>query len=153
MTAENGWLFEELVEPEVPPEATTEERFIAFHRANPAVFAEIIRHARRDLEAGIRGSLKYYFERIRRDYHLRVKRPKPRADQPEWKLPNTFTALYARLLVSYDPAFLPNLEIRARRNEDPEDVANGTFAAFYAELIGEWFERHSWRTADHLRGG
>lgn len=86
---------------------TIAERWKAFHQANPDVFDAIRREADRERLAGWkRISINLIFEILRRDPSL----------QPEgggdWKLDNSFRALYARELIRCYPVFDGLIETR-----------------------------------------
>lgn len=86
---------------------TIQDRWKAFHAANPDVFDAIRREATRERLAGWkRISINLIFEILRRDPNLQ---PKGGGD---WKLDNTFRALYARELIRQDPVFDGLIETR-----------------------------------------
>ena len=80
-----------IVNPTVPSSATLIDRFNAFHKANPHVYEEIRRRAHAEVRAGQkRISVKYIVESIRRDPSVQT--------VGEYKINNSFSAFYARLL-------------------------------------------------------
>lgn len=85
-----------------------EERFRAFHAANPHVLEEMLRLAREHLERGAkRIGCKALWEQLRES--LRVRRV------GEHKLDNSLTALYARALLEAEPRLVGVIEVRRRR--------------------------------------
>jgi len=98
-----------LVQPVVSPEATIEERFEAFHAANPHVF-DILRSVALQLrKRGIKHyGMKGIFEGLRWESTLRT------SGEP-WKLNNDYTSLYARKLMDEVPQLDGFFELRERR--------------------------------------
>lgn len=96
-----------IVRPDTPESAAIIDRFTAFHRANPHVYAEIRRRALADIRAGVaRISVKFIVESIRRDPSVQT--------TGEYKINNSYTALYARLLAT-EPWMPPGcIEMRQR---------------------------------------
>ena len=83
---------------EEPP--TIEERFEAFHDANPAVYAELRQMARKAKSMGFaRYSIKALMEVLRWNRSVEV----VRAAAEPFKVNNDFTSRYARLLMERDP--------------------------------------------------
>jgi len=69
-----------------------EERFRAFHRANPAVYGELVRLARRAKAAGKkRVGMKQLFEIIRWNHEVETR-------GEDLKLNNSYSSRYARLI-------------------------------------------------------
>lgn len=105
-----GFYFAPLVQPEDAGE-TPEERFQAFHALNPQVYAELRKRALSYLRAGRRReSMKFLFEQLRRDSGLQT------TGDP-WKLDNTYTPFYARLLMDQEPELAGFFELRGRHGE------------------------------------
>lgn len=88
---------------------TIQERFEAFHGANPHVFAAFRRFAQEALAAGQHVGAKAIWERMR--WHLAIE---TRGDS--FKLNNNFTSRYARLLERTDPRFAGFFETRRLRD-------------------------------------
>lgn len=99
-----------IVNPAVPSSATLIDRFNAFHKANPHVYDEIRRRAHAELRAGqSRISVKYIVESIRRDPSIQT--------AGEYKINNSFSAFYARLLAT--EAWMPQGAIELRQRTTP----------------------------------
>lgn len=105
---------------QVPPSGaeSIQERFEAFHRDHPEVWAEFERLALILLDKHRRGlvkwiSAKHVFEKMRADYYFS---DKP-TDREPFKLSNDFTSRYARLLLEKHPEF--EGVIRLRELETP----------------------------------
>lgn len=105
-------LFEPLpavVAPAYAKTDTIEQRFIAFHKANPIVYREL-----RSMALGIKrqGTTRYgiagLFEVLRYRYSLQT-------TGDSFKLNNNFRALYARLLMDNEPELADFFEVRERR--------------------------------------
>jgi len=97
-------------EPARPVEQTIEERFTAFDQANPHVFAEMLRLARARLARGEkRIGVKALWEELRS--WLQV------TGAGDYKLNNTYTALYSRKLIESDPTLAHVIEVRRRKGE------------------------------------
>ena len=105
-------LFEPLppmVAPSYQKGDTIEQRFSAFHAANPAVYREL-----RSMALGIkrRGATRYgiagLFEVLRYRWSLQT-------SGDSFKLNNDFRALYARLLMDNEPELADFFETRERR--------------------------------------
>jgi hypothetical protein len=113
----DGYLFPELVpivKPEGPPPPTLEERFAAFHSANPQVYSALVALARELVQAGVTHcGIGQLTERLRWEAAIRT-----RGD--EYRINNSFRALYARLLVERE-RWLPEgfFELRRRRADRP----------------------------------
>jgi len=91
---------------------TIQERFEAFHRANPAVFSAF-RRAALDLKARGRRRFgaKAIWEHMR--WHMALE-----TGGADFKLDNSFTSRYARLLLERHPEeFEGFLELRALQSE------------------------------------
>ncbi len=88
----------DMIDVDVPANATIEERALAFHEANPKVYAELRRLA---LTLYYRGhqhfGCKMLIEQMRWQWAERT------SDMSGFKLNNTYTATYARLLMHNEP--------------------------------------------------
>lgn len=72
---------------------TTEERFNAFHAANPHVYEALVAMARKWKRAGHTScSMKLLFEVLRWKHGIQT-------DGDEWTLNNNYTAYYARAIM------------------------------------------------------
>jgi len=108
---ELGWL-QPVRRPESRPEATLEERWRAFHEANPYVLDAIRALAWQLKDAGrTRGSMALIFERLRWEYAIRARDP---ARTDEFALNNSYRAFYARLL-NQEPGLEGFFEVREQR--------------------------------------
>ena len=97
----------------VPEDAgeTIEERFRAFHRANPHVYVQLRKLALNYRRQGRqRGGMKMLFEVLRYQSGIRTR------GEP-YKLNNDFTALYARMLMAREPELAGFFETRERTAE------------------------------------
>ena len=95
--------------PEVERPKTIDERFAEFHAANPHVAEEMLRLARARLERGERRiGAKALWEELRGSLST---------TDPEYSLNNTYTALYARLLLELEPRLINVIEVRRRKGE------------------------------------
>src|SRR5690625_3655853 len=91
------------------PRTKLERRFADFHRGNPHILAEFERRALQLHAAGARRiGAKAIAERIRWDIHIRTL-------GDEYKLNNSFVALYSRLLIHRHPALADVIETRTRK--------------------------------------
>lgn len=91
------------------PSTRIERRFAEFHRANPHVYAEFERRALQLHRAGARRiGAKAIAERIRWDINIRTL-------GDEYKINNSYTALYARLLIHHHPELADVIELRRRK--------------------------------------
>lgn len=98
------------VEPTVRKGATLQERFLAFHEANPHVYRALRQIALNLKRAGHeRYSIKGLFEVLRFDYSLRT------GSDDGFKLNNNLSALYARKLMREEPELRHFFEVRKRR--------------------------------------
>ena len=106
-----GYLF---AEPTVAPEATIEERFLAFHHANPQVYSELVSQARiLKTRFGVNfASIKLLYERLRWLHFIATR------GEEEFKLNNDFTALYARLIMDQETDLQGFFRTRKRAGED-----------------------------------
>lgn len=91
------------------PQDPIEEAFVAFHRANPQVYARLETEALKlgSLPKAPRFGISLIFEVMRHDHLLKT-------EGEHWKLNNNFRALYARLLLHHQPHLTPKLEMRER---------------------------------------
>ncbi len=88
---------------------TIEQRFIEFHKANPAVYQTLVRLAREAKNVGkTRIGMKALFERARWDMWLQT-----RGD--EFKLNNTYASRFARLIEANEPDLTGLFERRRLR--------------------------------------
>ena len=92
---------------QLPNDNSIEARFIAFHRANPHVLETMRRLA---LEAKRRGFQRWsiwgVLQVIRWEQHTQTATAEP------WKINNSFTPIYARLLMRIEPALAGFFETR-----------------------------------------
>lgn len=87
-----------------------EERFRAFHAANPHVLEEMLRLARQHVADGAtRLGSKQLWEELR--LSIRVHR------LGEYRLDNSLTSLYARAICEADLTLAPLFELRTRRTK------------------------------------
>jgi hypothetical protein len=101
-----------MIEPEVPAEATIQERSEAFDRANPAVYRELRRLAFILLGRGHKHfGIKMLFEQMRWQWYERT------ADVSGFKLNNTYTAYFARVLMDREPELAGVFNLRRLRND------------------------------------
>lgn len=102
-----------------PTKPSIDERFEAFHKANPHVFAEMKRLAYARLARGeTRIAVKALWEELRTSLMRRDIAENGDAERisPKYKLNNSYTALYARMLVEI-PEFATAIELRARKGK------------------------------------
>ena len=105
-----GYLF---AEPTVAPEATIEDRFLAFHHANPQVYSELVSQARLLKSSGCRcASIALLYERLRWLHFIATQ------GEEEFKLNNDFRALYARLIMDQETDLHGIFKTRKRAGED-----------------------------------
>lgn len=87
---------------------TIDQRFAEFHAANPNVFARIVELLREAKHRGkTRTSLKMIFEVLRWESYLYTAR-----DPHEFKLNNSYTSRYSRLVIELYPELGALLETR-----------------------------------------
>ena len=92
------------------PTTGLEARFKRFHDANPHIYEELEERAFALLRAGAgRIGVKALWEAMRYDAAVRT-------DSRDWKLNNSYTALYARLLLHRHPELSDVIETRRRRS-------------------------------------
>ena len=102
----------EFVDPVVDREASIEEKFEAFHAANPWVYTELLRMTRELVGRGHRRvGMKMLFENLRYSWMIRNVAGSDR----EWRLNNNYTAHYARLVMRLHPEFDGVFETRVLR--------------------------------------
>jgi hypothetical protein len=90
------------------PAPTIEERFQAFHQANPWVYAALVRLARRRTAAGIRRiGIGMLFEVLRWEWQGATTDP-----NAEWKLNNNYRSRFARLIMDNEPDLAGVFETR-----------------------------------------
>lgn len=101
--------FPDVVEPEYGPDMTIQQRFEAFHQANPHVYEQLV-----ELALGLkrRGHRRYsiagLFEVLRYNHALRT-------HGDDFKLNNNYRALYSRLIMRKEPRLHGFFETRKRR--------------------------------------
>lgn len=97
------------VEPDYRHDQSIDERFDAFHEANPHVLAELERLADQLAAAGVRRfGVKALVERLRWDWTVQTA-------GDDFKVNNSFTSRYARLLIERRPDFADMIETRELR--------------------------------------
>lgn len=104
-------LLPQMQQPAYEPEMTIQERFEAFHAANPHVYRLLRSLALEMRNIGIhRSGVKFLVERLRWDYLVQTR------GREKFKLSNDFTSRYARLLMAQEPAlegFFVTKELRS----------------------------------------
>ena len=102
--------FPPLEEPEYEPEATIQDRFAAFHAANPQVFIalrdlalDLVRRGRTRIGIGM-------LTEVLRWSSLRT-------DGDPWKINNSYRSRYARLLADTFPELASAFEMRELKSE------------------------------------
>jgi hypothetical protein len=92
-------------------ELTLAEKFAIFHAQHPQVFKELERMTAEMVARGRkRVGMKCLTEVLRYEFYLNTKD----ANSP-WKLNNSYTSLYARLMVEVHPDWSEVIEIREHR--------------------------------------
>lgn len=100
------------VQPKVAKEATIQERFEAFEAANPHVYVALRTLAFQMLNAGVRAyGIKGLFEICRWQLSMQTN------GKEEFRLCNSFSSRYARLLVERNPELDGFFELRSLRAE------------------------------------
>ena len=94
-----------IVQPPMIRGATLADRFEAFHRLNPHVFAAIERQA---LRLAAQGEKRIGVKAITED----LRRGRIATVGDDWRLNNSWPAFYARLLVKRHPALESVIEMR-----------------------------------------
>lgn len=103
------------VTPEVSREATIQERFEAFHRANPGVYAAYRSAALQLVQSGItRYGIGSLTEMLRWEFAIRTK-------QDAFKINNNFRSRYARMLMEHEAELKDFFELRELREKDGND--------------------------------
>lgn len=91
---------------------TLQGRFEQFHRDNPRVYQTLIRLTREAKALGHdRVGMKMLFEVTRWELSIKVK------SDDEWKLNNSFTSRYARLVAAQEPDLRDMFDTRELRSE------------------------------------
>lgn len=93
-----------IVEPDTEPGADIKQRFEAFHRSNPAIYAMLVRFARQ-IPAGRKIGISLLFERLRWEATTQT-------TSTDFKLNNTFRAWYVRLIMHNNPDLADLFELR-----------------------------------------
>lgn len=92
-------------------ELTLAEKFSIFHASNPQVFKELERMTAEMVARGRkRVGMKCLTEVLRFNYYMKTTDP-----NSVWKLNNSYTSLYARLMVEVHPDWSEVIEIREHR--------------------------------------
>lgn len=105
-------LMPSLARPEYEPEMSIQDRFEAFHAANPHICIMLEEMALQMREWGIRKSgIKFLVEKLRWDYMVQT-----RGEEP-FKISNDFTSRYARLLMDRNPALVGFFDTKELRSE------------------------------------
>lgn len=109
----------EWLERNFPRRETIDERFTEFHRANPIVYEALRALCLDTRRVGVkRWSVDAAMHIVRWRYRLQTK-------GSEFKIDNSFSALYARMLMKREPELAGFFELRKRRNGhngDGDDV-------------------------------
>lgn len=102
---------EEFVDPEHHADETIQQRFDAFHRANPWVYEALVILVRDWVASGrTRAGMKQFIEVIRWEHGRRT-------DGDSFRLNNNHTSRYARLLVEHHPEWAEVFQLRELRAE------------------------------------
>jgi len=88
-------------------EAALQDRFLSFHAQNPQVYQKFRQFAHEARKSRQRYGAKSIMERCR--WHTDIEQPCRSA----FKINNSFTSRYARLLIGEDPSFSAFFETRA----------------------------------------
>lgn len=94
-----------IVQPPMIRGATLAERFEAFHKLNPQVFAAIERQA---LRLAAQGERRIGVKAIAED----LRRGRLATTGDDWRINNSWPAFYARLLVQKHPRLVDVIEMR-----------------------------------------
>lgn len=95
----------------LPPEPSIDDRFLAFHRANPSVARDLIRLVEAERQAGYeRTSMKLLFEVLRWHHRLAT-------TGSEFRLNNNFTSRYVRLISERRPDLASMFVVRCLADE------------------------------------
>jgi hypothetical protein len=110
-------LFEGLAQttqPKVARTATIQERFEAFHALNPKVYAALRALALEMVRNGVKQyGIKGLTEKLRWEFAMQTK-------GDTFKICNSYTSRYARLLVENEPALKDFFELRVLTERDCE---------------------------------
>ncbi len=104
---DDAWLTATTVTPAYDTGATLEERFLAFHRANPHVYQAMRRVA---LDARHNGMEQWSIWGVLAVVRWQV--VKATQNDDGWKINNSFTPIYARLLMAREPELAGFFETR-----------------------------------------
>lgn len=106
----NDLPFEELIKPVDGNvgKGTIEERFSRFHEQNPHVYQALRTVALWCMANDKRMGIKAIYERVRWEFNLRT-------DGEPYRLNNSYTSLYSRLLMELEPKLDGFFETRRRR--------------------------------------
>lgn len=97
---------------DLPQRETIDDRFVAFHRANPHVYQALRALSLDTRRVGVkRWSVDAAMHIVRWRYRLQTK-------GSEFRIDNSFSALYARMLMEREPELLGFFELRKRRHEN-----------------------------------
>jgi hypothetical protein len=100
----------------VAPLTPLEQRFKAFHEQNPAIYRRLEMRAVHESNQGAsRLSIAKLAEQLRADVTVQTV-------GDEFKINNSFRALYARLLIHRNPELNGKFEVRERRESRPDTV-------------------------------
>ena len=100
---------------DVPNRLTIDQRFESFHKANPQVADRMLTLARRRLDRGETFiSVKALWEELRASFQ---KSDLAYDGFDTTKLNNSYTALYARLIIKLEPRLADVIELRKRKGE------------------------------------
>lgn len=103
----------DLIVPDYAPEATLPERFAAFHAANPHVADALEQLAGQWFAAGHnRVGVKSLYERLRWEAGIQT-------TASDWRLNNSWTAFYARLLIERRPEWADRIQTRTAAADSP----------------------------------
>lgn len=95
-----------------PAEGTIQQRFEAFHQSNPWIYNALVSLARDwKYQGHDRVGIKTLIEVVRWTYGRRTRR----ATDQKWKLNNSFTSRYARLIAEREPDLAELFETRELR--------------------------------------
>lgn len=95
--------------------ATIEEKFQEFHAMNPWVLEELVRMTRELVAQGhTRVGMKMLFEVLRYSWMIR----NVNSNDREWRLCNSYTAYYARLVMATNPDLDGVFETRTLRSQN-----------------------------------
>ncbi len=98
-------------EPEHAPGATIQERFEAFHRANPWVYFALVKLAQDQRLHGRKVGMKMLFEVLRWQWMRKT------TSEDEFKLNNDFHSRYARLIMERNPDLAGMFQLRKLKSD------------------------------------